>query len=51
MSEKEQVEHFVDEVSRVINRFRSEYQLTYAAIIGAFQIIIMDLYREARGDE
>ncbi len=51
MSEKEQIQHFVEEITKVVTRFRAEYQLTYASVIGALQIIIMDLYREARGDD
>lgn len=34
MTEQEQVFHLADEIDKVINRFRKEYDITYATIVG-----------------
>lgn len=34
MTEQEQIFHFGDELDRLVNRFRSEYEISYAAIVG-----------------
>ncbi len=34
MSEQEQIFHFGDELDKLVNRFRAEYDISYAAIVG-----------------
>jgi hypothetical protein len=38
VSEKEQIDHFAQELDKLVERFRSEYDLTYASVIGALTI-------------
>jgi hypothetical protein len=51
MSEQEQAQHLVNELTAVIDRFRSEYDINYATAIGCLEIIKMDLYREGVEDD
>ncbi len=34
MSESEQIKHFGDEIDKLVDRFRREYDITYAAVVG-----------------
>lgn len=43
--------HFVKEIDAVINRFRSEYSMTYAEIIGSLELVKFDVLREASDDD
>jgi hypothetical protein len=38
MTEKEQTDHFADELDRLVDRFRSEYDLSYAVVVGVLQM-------------
>lgn len=38
MSEKEQTERFARDVDNLVERYRSEYDLSYASIVGVLQI-------------
>jgi hypothetical protein len=40
------INHFVDEVHRIINRFRHEYNINYAELIGALTLVIHDMTTE-----
>lgn len=53
MSESEQINHFADELDVLITRYRSEYEITYASIIGVLQMKSYLLCNEAseRSDE
>lgn len=51
MTEREQTEHFDVELTALIRRFRLEYEMTYAAVIGTLQIKIVELVNEAQDDE
>lgn len=48
---RENVAQFLVEIDKVIDRTRSEYEMTYAEVIGALQMKIMDLHSEAKGDD
>lgn len=53
MSEQEQVFHFGDELDKLVDRFRSEYDLSYAAVVGTLMMkahVLMDEASE-RNDE
>lgn len=53
MSDKEQTDHFANDVDALVERYRSEYEMSYAATIGVLQMKIHLLCAEAaeRGDE
>lgn len=53
MNEKEQTQHFADELDNLVERFRKEYDLTYAAVVGTLQMKAFTLMQEAndRSDE
>lgn len=38
MSESEQTQHFANELDALVNRFRAEYSLTYASLLGALYL-------------
>jgi hypothetical protein len=38
VSDKEQIFQFGDELDRLVNRFRAEYDLSYAAIVGTLHM-------------
>lgn len=50
MSESEQIQAFVDSVNKSIQYAKAEYNLTVGAVIGALEIIKLDLYLEQRED-
>lgn len=53
MSEKEQIDHFANEIDRLADRYRSEYEMSYASVVGVLQMKIHLLCDEAseRSDE
>jgi hypothetical protein len=53
VSDKEQIAHFANELDAIVDRFRSEYDITYAAVVGTLQMKIHNLCNEAatKGDE
>lgn len=53
MSESEQVKHLGDELDRLVDRFRSEYDMTYASVVGVLHMKAHLLCAEAaeREDE
>lgn len=48
MSEQEQTTHFSDELDALVNRFRSEYEMSYAAVVGVLQMKMFLLCQEAK---
>lgn len=52
MSEKEQIDHFADDLDRLVDRYRKEYEMSYASVVGTLQMKINLLCAEAgREDE
>lgn len=53
MSEKEQIDHFANDIDNLVERYRSEYEMSYAAVVGVLQMKIHLLCAEAaeRSDE
>jgi hypothetical protein len=45
--EDEAVVHLGNEIDKVINRFRAEYDISYAAVVGCLHFRIFTLEREA----
>lgn len=48
MTDKEQTEVFAVEVSKLVNRFAKEYDLSYAVVIGVLQLQIFNLCSQAK---
>lgn len=46
MNNKEQEAHLKEEIERVIDRFRLEYEVTYATVFGIFEIIKHEMIHE-----
>ena len=53
MDEKDQTRHFADEIDKLVERYRSEYDIQYASIVGVLHMKIHLLCQEAEqhGDE
>ena len=47
----EQVEHFANELDRLVDRFRSEYDMNYACVVGVLQMKAFLLFQEAQERE
>ena len=41
------VQHLAIELHSVLDRFRREYDVNYAEVIGTLQMVLMDIYNEA----
>lgn len=53
MTDKEQTDHFANELDALVDRFRSEYEMSYATTVGVLEMKIHLLCNEAkeRSDE
>lgn len=51
MSEKEQIDHFSNDLDRLVERYRNEYDISYAAVVGTLQMKIHLLCDEASESE
>lgn len=47
MTAEEQIEHFENDLDALVERYRSEYEMTYAAMVGCLQLKIHALGDEA----
>lgn len=47
MSHVDQIEHLENDLETIITRYRKEYEMTYAAMIGVFQLKVHQLSAEA----
>lgn len=47
MSEQEQIIHFANDLDKLVDRYRDEYELTYASTIGVLQMKIHTLIQSA----
>ncbi len=47
MSDKEQLDAFADDLEALVNRYRSEFDLTVGAVVGALEIQKHALIAEA----
>lgn len=47
MDQHQQTQDFIEELDRVINRFRSEYDIMLATAVGVLNILAFDLMKEA----
>lgn len=53
MTDKEQTDHFANDIDSLVERYRSEYEISYAAVVGVLQMKIHLICKEAaeHGDE
>lgn len=55
MTQAQQIQSFSDDLKRLIDRYRSEFDLTVAGAVGVLEIAKLDLYtsalREAEEEE
>lgn len=51
MTEREQITHLSNEIDKLINRYRDEYDLSYAAVVGILQMKSHLLMSEAAEDD
>lgn len=51
MSDKEQLQHFADDLDKLVDRYRDEYEISFGAIIGALQLKSYLLCQEAQNRE
>lgn len=52
MSEKDQIKLFADDLDKLVDKYRNEFDLTYAAVVGALFMKAQLLCSELeRGDE
>lgn len=50
MSEKDQIEHLAQSLKALINRFRSEYEMSLASVIGVLEVEKHELIAEQLKD-
>jgi hypothetical protein len=46
MTDPEQVQALADDLKRVIDRYRAEFDLTLAAAIGTIEVVKLELFKE-----
>lgn len=46
MTEREQIQHLRDDIAKLIERYRKEYDLTYASVVGVLHITAFELLQE-----
>ena len=51
MDTNEQIEHFAGDIDKLVDRYRSEYELAYASVVGVLQVKIHLLCAEAQERE
>lgn len=51
MSDGEQITHFADELDKLVDRFRSEYEITMAGVVGVLHMKAHLLCEEASRSE
>lgn len=44
---KQSVHHFTDEITKLIEYFAVEYDMSYAEIVGSLQLIMLSIANEA----
>jgi hypothetical protein len=53
MTDREQLDHFANDIDNLIDRYSDEYDMSYAMVVGVLEMKINSLCREAskRSDE
>jgi hypothetical protein len=47
MTEEDQTNHFSNDVDKLVDRYRDQYEMSYAACVGVFTMKIHQLCKEA----
>ena len=47
MTDREQIDHFANDLDALVERYSHEYDMTYAAVLGILQMKIHSLCQEA----
>lgn len=50
MTEQEQIKAFAADLTRLIGRYRSEFNLSLASAIGTLEVVKLELYTEQTND-
>lgn len=48
MTESEQTQHLADELDKLVERFRQEYEVTYASVVGVLHMKALLLCLESK---
>lgn len=51
MTDREQTDHFANELDALVNRFYNEYDMSYAQVVGALQMKVYLLCTQAAGEQ
>lgn len=51
MTDSEQISAFVSEMHKLIDRFRAEYDLPVASILGAIECVKLELFVNEKNDQ
>ncbi len=51
MTEREQVDAFADDLGKLIDRYRSEFDLTIAGVLGVLECAKLEIWEDSRGDD
>jgi hypothetical protein len=50
MTEREQVDAFAEDLGKLIDRYRSEFDLTIAGVLGVLECAKLEIWEDSRGD-
>ena len=53
MTDRQQIDAFANDLARLVNRYRAEFSLPVAAVIGTMEVVKLELFLEAKemGDD
>jgi hypothetical protein len=51
MTEREQVDAFAEDLGKLIDRYRSEFDLTIAGVLGVLECAKLEIWEDSRGDD
>ena len=49
MTEREQVDAFAEDLGKLIDRYRSEFDLTIAGVLGVLECAKFEIWEDSRG--
>ena len=50
MSDAEQTRAFISDISAVVDRYRAEFDITYAQVIGGLEMVKLELFKESMNE-
>jgi hypothetical protein len=51
MTEREQVDAFAEDLGKLIDRYRSEFDLTIAGVLGVLECAKLEIWEDSRGND